>query len=75
MIDEARFGWLVGAFDEEDAEREELEGRRLSKESVQRVKEAITLVKTATNELAPVVGASALPAKRHRAVETEAQDP
>jgi hypothetical protein len=71
VMDEARFAWLVGAHDEEDAEADELEGRRLSKESVQRVQQAISLVKAATDRLAPVVGASALPMKRHRAPEPE----
>jgi hypothetical protein len=75
LIDEHRFGWLVGAFDAEDAESEELEGRRVSKESVQRLKEAISLVKAATDRLGPVVGASALPEKRRRARESEGENP
>ena len=73
VIDEARFGWLVGAYDEYDAEEWELDGRRLTKESIQRVNEAISFVKAATDRLAPVVGASAVPAKRHRAPEAEAE--
>lgn len=71
VIDEFTFTVLVGAYDEEDAESDELEGRRLSKQSVQRVLEAISLVNAATQQLVPVVGASALPMSRHRTSEEE----